>query len=205
MRERAVKIRLWRFGGVFCFVLLSNKCQNCFETHVLVSTKWNSCNNKTKFQPGSIHDVNIEITVTTWRLIYETTIIVSAQTPVLDRLFNSVFGLTSKKTWNLVLLAICNGIPAVGFRSQRDSNAEIVFMSWRHHAWQTRQKTKESEQYTLQYCLRTICSYTKSISRVIFISYGSNHTYNIQALFLMTVSTNITPWAMPVDQTHRFD
>ena len=64
------------------FGLLCNKYQNWYETFVLESTKWNSCNNKKILQAESIHDVNMEITVTTWRLIYETTIVVSAQTPV---------------------------------------------------------------------------------------------------------------------------
>ena len=51
----------------------------------------------------------------------------------LDCLFQSFYGLTSKKHQNQLYWPYCEGNPPVtgGFPAQRTNNAESVFMSWR--------------------------------------------------------------------------
>ena len=52
-----------------------------------------------------------------------------------ERLFNNLFGLTSKKYQRSALLPLCEGKPPMTgeFPSQRASNAESVSISWHHH------------------------------------------------------------------------
>ena len=55
-----------------------------------------------------------------------------------SRLFlrNRLFRCRSKKTSKLRVIGLCEGNPSVtgGFRPQRGSNAENVYIWWRHHA-----------------------------------------------------------------------
>ena len=55
-----------------------------------------------------------------------------------DCLLNRLYRRRSKKTSKPQVTGICEGNPSVigGFPSQRASNAEIVSISWRHHAIQ---------------------------------------------------------------------
>ena len=50
-------------------------------------------------------------------------------------LFSGLLRLTRKKNFKDALLALCEGNPPVtgGFPSERASNAESIFISWRHH------------------------------------------------------------------------
>ena len=54
-----------------------------------------------------------------------------------DCLLNGLFGRRSKKTSKLRVTGLCAGnSPVTGeFPAQRASNAENVFIWWRHHAW----------------------------------------------------------------------